>query len=305
MAMMHGAKATMLDAVGATPLVRLQRVVPPDLQAEIYVKCEFMNPSGSMKDRVAAQLVRRAEEDGRLKPGGTVVEATGGRTGAALAMVCAVRGYRAVFAVPDKASPEMLAALRAWGARVVLCPTAVEPNDPRSFYAVARRIAEETAGAVLMGQHTSPAAPDAHYAATGPELWEQTAGEVDVLVAGMGTGAALSGAGRFLKEKNAAVKVVGVDPVGSVYFDFVKHGLVTRPFSYKVEGIGQDFFPSTMNLRVLDDCVRVDDRECFMMTRELVRAEGIWCGGASGAAVAGAIKWARERPAVVLATVSR
>ncbi len=293
--MMHGARASILDAVGGTPIVKLNRVVPADVQAEIYVKCEFMNPAGSMKDRVGINMVRRAEDEGRLKPGGTIVEATSGNTGAGLAMVAAVRGYRCVFVMPDKMSHEKIAALRAWGARVVVCPTAVEPNDPRSYYSVARKIAEETPNAILANQYHNPANPEGHYLSTGPELWEQTSGEIDVFVAGMGTGGTLSGTGRFLKEKKPDVQVVGVDPVGSVYYDFVKHGLVTRPFSYKVEGIGEDFFPSTMNLRVLDDCVRVDDRECFMMTRDLVRLEGIYCGGSGGAAVAGAIKWARAR----------
>ncbi len=293
--MMHGAHASILDAVGGTPIVKLNRVVPADVQAEIYVKCEFMNPAGSMKDRIAINMIRAAEEEGRLKPGGTIVEATSGNTGAGLAMVAAVKGYRCVFVMPDKMSQEKIAALRAWGARVVVCPSAVEPNDPRSYYSVARRIAEETPNATLANQYHNPDNPDGHYRSTGPEIWAQTGGEIDVLVAGMGTGGTLSGTGKYLKEQKPDVQIVGVDPVGSVYYDFVKHGLVTRPFSYKVEGIGEDFFPSTMNLKVLDDCVRVDDRECFMMTRDLVRLEGLYVGGSCGAAVAGAIKWARGR----------
>lgn len=293
--MMHGAKAHILDAVGQTPIVRLHRVVPQDLAAEIYVKCEFMNPAGSVKDRTAAHLVDVLEREGRLKPGGTLVEATSGNTGAALAMVAAVRGYRTVFVVPDKTSSEKVAALRAWGAKVVVCPAAVEPNDPRSYFSVARRLADETPSAVFVDQFHNPANPEGHYQTTGPELWAQTDGDFDVFVAGVGTGGTISGTGRFLKEKKPEIQVVGVDPVGSVYSDFVKHGLVTRPFSYKVEGIGEDFFPSSLNLKVLDDCVRVDDRECFLMTRELARQEGIFCGGSSGAAVAGAIKWARGR----------
>lgn len=292
---MQGALNNILDAVGRTPLVRLNRVVGSDLAAEVYVKCEHMNPGGSMKDRFAVYAIRRAEEEGRLKPGGTVVEATRGNTGASLAMVASARGYRCVFVMPDAVSAEKIAALRAWGARVIVCPSAVEPSDTRSFYSVARRVAEETPHAVLIDQYHTPANPDAHYNLTGPEIWEQTGGEVDVFVAGMGTGGVLSGAGRYLKEKNPKLLVVGVDPVGSVYYDFVKHGMVTRPFAYTVEGIGADFFPATMNLKVLDDCVRVDDRECFLMTRDLVRLEGIYTGSPSGAAVAGAIKWARGR----------
>ncbi|MBL8605383.1 MAG: cystathionine beta-synthase [Myxococcales bacterium] len=293
--MMHGAKANILEAVGGTPIVKLNRVVPPDLQAEIYVKCEYMNPAGSMKDRIGINIIRRAEEEGRLKPGGTIVEATSGNTGAGLAMVAAVKGYRCIFVMPDKMSQEKIAALRAWGAKVVVCPTAVEPADPRSYYSVARRLSEETPNAILANQYHNPANPEAHYLTTGPEIWAQTNGEFDAFVSGMGTGGTLSGTGKFLKEKNPNIQIVGVDPVGSVYYDFVKHGQVTRPFTYKVEGIGEDFFPSTMNLKILDDCVRVDDRECFMMTKDLVRLEGIYCGGSCGAAVAGAIKWAMAR----------
>jgi cystathionine beta-synthase len=189
--------------------------------------------------------------------------------------------------MPDKMSQEKISALRAWGAKVVVCPTAVEPADPRSYYSVARRLSEETPNAILANQYHNPANPEAHYLSTGPEIWEQTNGEFDVFVSGMGTGGTLSGTGKYLKEKNPAIQIVGVDPVGSVYYDFVKHGQVTRAFSYKVEGIGEDFFPTTMNLKILDDCVRVDDRECFMMTRDLVRLEGIYCGGSCGAAVAG------------------
>lgn len=292
--MMHGAHSDILDAVGQTPIVRLRRVVPADLRAEIYVKCEFMNPGGTMKDRVARGLVDALERDGRLKPGGTLVEATTGSTGAALAMVAAVRGYRTIFVVPEKTSQEKIATLRAWGAKVVVCP-AVDPNDPRGFLAVARRLADESPNAVFVDQFHSPANPDGHYASTGPELWAQTQGEFDALVAGVGTGGALAGAGRYLKERKPELTLVGVDPVGSVYFDFVKRGLVTRPFSYKVEGAGGDFFPAAANLKAMDDCVRVDDRECFLMTRELARQEGIFCGGSSGAAVAGAIKWAAAR----------
>lgn len=293
-AMMHGARNNILDAIGGTPLVRLRRVVPPDLRAEVYVKCEFMNPAGTMKDRAARAMVDALEREGQLKPGGTLVEATSGNTGAALAMVAAVRGYRAVFVVPDKTSQEKIAILRAWGAKVVVCP-AVDPNDPRGFLATARRLAEETPNAVFVDQFHNPANPEGHYLSTGPELWTQTQGQLDVLVAGVGTGGALAGTGRYLKEQKPSVTLVGVDPVGSVYFDFVKRALITRPFSYKVEGPGGDFFPAAANLQAMDDCVRVDDRECFSMTRELARQEGIFCGGSSGAAVAGAIKWAASR----------
>jgi cystathionine beta-synthase len=291
--MMHGALEDITKAVGETPIVRLNKVTQ-GLTCEIYVKCEFLNPGGSHKDRLAWNLLRRAEENG-LKPGGTIVEATSGNTGASLALLAAVRGYKCVFVMPDKMSQEKIANLRAFGAKVVITPTAVEPEDPRSYYQVAKRIAAETPNCFYANQYHNPANPEAHYLSTGPEIWRQTKGEVDVFVAGMGTGGTISGTGKYLKEKNPDVKLVGVDPVGSLYYDFVKTGRVTKAFSYKVEGIGEDFFPSTMNLKILDDIVRVDDKECFLMTRDLTRLEGLFVGGSGGAAVSGAIKWAREK----------
>jgi cystathionine beta-synthase len=289
--MMQGALIDISKAVGHTPIVRLNRVTA-GLPVEIYVKCEYLNPGGSHKDRLAANMLRRAEENG-LKPGGTIVEATSGNTGASLALLAALRGYKCVFVMPDKMSQEKISHLRAFGARVVVCPTAVEPEDPRSYYQVAERIARETANCFYANQYHNPANPEAHYLSTGPEVWEQTGGDFDVFCAGMGTGGTISGAGRFLKEKKPSLKIVGVDPVGSLYYDFVKSGRVTKPFSYKVEGIGEDFFPTTMNLGILDDVVRVDDKECFLMTRELTRLEGLFVGGSGGAAVAGAVKYAR------------
>jgi cystathionine beta-synthase len=291
---MHGSVANVLEAVGNTPIVKLNRV-SQGLVADIFVKLEFLNPAGSMKDRIAINIIDEAERDGRLKPGGTIVEATSGNTGAGLAMVGAVRGYKSIFVMPDKMSLEKIAALRAWGAKVVVCPTAVEPEDPRSYYSVARRLSEETPNAILANQYHNLANPEAHYKSTGPEIFAQTKGEIDVFVSGMGTGGTLSGTGKYLKEVKPEIQIVGVDPVGSVYYDKFRHGRDTRAFTYKVEGIGEDFYPSTMNLKILDDVVRVDDRECFMMTRDLVRLEGIYCGGSCGAAVAGAVKYARAR----------
>jgi cystathionine beta-synthase len=291
---MRGAVSNVLDAVGNTPIVKLNRVTA-GLAADVFVKLEYMNPAGSMKDRVGVHLVDAAEREGRLKPGGTIVEATSGNTGAALAMVAAVRGYKCIFVMPDKTSQEKISALRAWGAKVVVCPSAVEPEDPRSYHSVARRLSEETPSAVLANQYHNPANPEAHYKSTGPELYRQTDGEIDVFVAGMGTGGTLSGTGKFLKEMKPDVQVVGVDPVGSVYYDKFRYGRDTRAFTHKLEGIGEDFHPTSMNLKVLDDVVRVDDRECFLMARDLVRLEGIYCGGSCGAAVAGAIKYARAR----------
>jgi cystathionine beta-synthase len=289
--MMQGALEDISKAVGNTPIVRLSRVTA-GLPVEVYVKCEFLNPGGSHKDRLAANMLRRAEDDG-LKPGGTIVEATSGNTGASLALLAALRGYRCVFVMPDKMSQEKISHLRAFGARVVVCPTAVEPDDPRSYYQVALRIARETPNCFYANQYHNPANPEAHYLSTGPEILRQTSLDFDVFCAGMGTGGTLSGTGKFLREKKPGIKIVGVDPVGSLYYDFVKQGRVTKSFAYKVEGIGEDFFPTTMNLQILDDIVRVDDKECFLMTRDMTRLEGLFVGGSGGAAVAGAIKYAQ------------
>jgi len=293
--LMPGSVADLTQAIGRTPIVRLNRVAE-DVESEIYVKLEYMNPAGSMKDRVGLNIIEDAEKRGMLGPGGTIIEATSGNTGAGLAMVAAIRGYKCIFVMPDKMSSEKIDALRAYGAKVVICPTAVEPSDPRSYYSVARKIVEETPGAFYANQYHNPANPEAHFVSTAPEIWEQTDGKFDVFVGGMGTGGTLSGCGRYFKEKDADIKIVGVDPIGSLYYEYVKTGRLTKAFSYYVEGIGEDFLPSTMNLDILDDVVQVDDRECFMMTRELVRREGIFCGGSCGAAVVGAIKYARTLP---------
>src|SRR3954451_10097111 len=290
--MMRGALSDITKAVGHTPIVKLNRVTE-GLESDIYVKCEYLNPGGSHKDRVALNMIRRAEEGG-LKAGGTIVEATSGNTGASLALIAAIKGYKCVFVMPDKMSQEKLSSLRAFGARVVVCPTAVEPDDLRSYYQVSKRIAEETPNSFYANQYHNPANPEGHYLNTGPEIWNQTQGDLDVFVAGMGTGGTISGAGKFLKEKRPSTIIVGVDPVGSLYYDFVKSGRVTKPFTYKVEGIGEDFFPSTMNLKIIDDIIRVDDKECFLMTRSLSPLEGLFVGGSGGPAVAGAIKYARQ-----------
>jgi cystathionine beta-synthase len=291
--MLARARTTILEAIGHTPLVKLQRL-DAHVPADIYVKCEFMNPGGSMKDRMTLHLVNQAEARGELKPGGTIIEATSGNTGSGLAMVAAVRGYQCVFVMPDKMSAEKIASLRAWGARVVVCPAAVEPDDPRSYYSVAKRLAQETRNSFYANQYHNQDNPAGHYRSTGPEIWEDTGGAIDVFIAGMGTGGTMAGVGRYLKERKPAVKLIGVDPVGSLYYDYVKSARLTKPFTYKVEGIGEDFLPSTFDPKLLDDIVRVDDKECFLTARDLVRAEGLYCGGSSGAAVAGALKYAAE-----------
>jgi cystathionine beta-synthase len=291
--MLPRACENILQAIGNTPLVKLQRIAR-DVPADVYVKCEYMNPAGSMKDRMTLNLISQAEARGEIRAGGTIVEATSGNTGAGLAMIAAVRGYQCIFVMPDKMSQEKIATLRAWGARVVVCPTAVEPEDPRSYYSVARRIADETPNCFYSNQYHNQDNPGGHYLSTGPELWEDTGGQIDVFVAGLGTGGTMGGVGRYLKERKPEVQLVGVDPIGSLYYDYIKTQRVTKPFTYKVEGIGEDFFPSTFDAKLLDDVVRVDDQECFSMTRDLVRLEGLYCGGSSGAAVSGALKYARK-----------
>lgn len=283
-----------LDTIGNTPLVRLNNI-GSDLPCDILVKVEFFNPGGSVKDRIGPTIIEDAERSGRLVPGGTIVEATSGNTGVGLAIAAAIKGYRCIFVMPDKMSQEKILLLRAFGARVVMTPTAVEPEDPRSYYSVARRLVEETPNAILANQYHNPVNPETHYVTTGPELWRQTAGKLTHFVAGMGTGGTISGIGRYLKEQNPRVKVIGVDPIGSILYELHKSGEYTQAESYKVEGIGEDFLPSTTDLSVIDEVVRVNDRECFLMTRRLVREEGIFVGGSCGAAVAGAIKYARDR----------
>jgi cystathionine beta-synthase len=282
-----------LDVVGNTPLVRLHTMTE-GLQANVYAKVEFTNPGGSVKDRIAMHIIDAAERSGELKPGGTIIEATSGNTGAGLAMVAAMRGYQTIFVLPDKQSEEKRAALRAWGARVVVTPTNVEPDDPRSYYKTAARLVAETPNSFYANQYHNPANPLAHYESTGPELYEQLDGKIDVFIAGAGTGGTLTGVGRYLKEQNPNIKVVAIDPVGSLYYDYFHTGQLTQPHSYLLEGIGEDFLPTTMNFDYVDDVVRVNDAESFMATRSLVSKEGLFCGVSSGAAVAGGIKYMRR-----------
>jgi cystathionine beta-synthase len=264
------------------------------LKAEIYAKLEFMNPGGSVKDRPALQIINDAEAEGRLVPGGTIVEATSGNTGMGLAMVSAIRGYKTIFVMPDKMSEEKIASLRAFGSRVVVCPTDVAPDDPRSYYSVSTRLAEETPNAILANQYHNPSNPKAHVLSTGPEIWEQTGGELDVLVTSMGTGGTISGLGKYFKSKNPKIRVVGVDPVGSIYYDYFRTGRITTAHSYRVEGFGEDFIPSTMDFSVVDEVIRVSDKECFQWTRRLVREEGIYSGGSAGGTICAAIKYAQR-----------
>lgn len=287
------ASKNILEAIGHTPLVRLNSMAR-HVKANIYLKLEYFNPGGSIKDRPALQIIEDAEQSGELQPGGTIVEATSGNTGMGLAIAAAVKGYKCVFVMPDKMSEEKIKTLRAFGARVVVCPTAVEPEDPRSYYSVARRLSTEIPGGFLANQYHNPSNPRAHYLTTGPELWEQTDGQIDIFVATMGTGGTISGTSKYLKEQKPELEVVGVDPIGSIYYDYFKTGQITEAHSYKVEGFGEDILPSTMDFQFVDEVVRVTDKECFTATRRLVREEGIYCGGSSGAAVAAAIKYAEQ-----------
>lgn len=284
--------------IGKTPLVRLNQVTR-GLECEVYAKLEMFNPGGSVKDRIAFYMLEEYEEQGLLKPGGTVVESTSGNTGVGLAIACAMKGYSALFVMPDKMSHEKVQVLRAFGARVVITPTAVAPEDPRSYYSVAKRIVEETPNAILANQYHNPSNPEAHYLTTAPELWEQTEGRVTDIVIGMGTGGTITGVARYMQENGHEVKIVGVDPIGSLLFDAWKQGGSTEGLTaetYKVEGIGEDFIPSTLDLSIIDDVIQVGDAESFHWTRRLVREEGIFCGGSSGSALAGAIKYCQHLP---------
>jgi cystathionine beta-synthase len=285
------------QVVGNTPVIRTQKI-GRHTKAEIYLKLEYLNPGGSVKDRIAFQIVEDAEREGLLLPGGTIVEATSGNTGMGLALAAAVKGYKCIFVMPDKMSQEKIASLRAFGAKVVITPTNVAPEDPRSYYCVSRRIAQETPGAFYANQYHNQSNPRAHYLTTGPEIWEQMGGQVDVFVSAAGTGGTISGTGRYLKEKNPNVQVVAADPIGSLYYDYFKTGKLTEPHSYKVEGFGEDFLPTTMHFQHVDEVVRVTDKECFDYTRRLVREEGVYTGGSSGGALAAAVKYAErmDRP---------
>jgi cystathionine beta-synthase len=282
-----------LEAIGHTPLVRLTRLTK-GLKCPVYVKADYLNPGGSVKDRIGLSMIDEAERKGLLKPGGTIIEGTSGNTGMGLALVAAVRGYKMVFTITDKQSKEKVDLLKALGAEVIVCPTAVEPADPRSYYSVAKKLAREIPNSFYPNQYDNPMNPEAHYRTTGPEIWEDSEGEITHFVCGMGTGGTISGVGKYLKEKNPKIKIIGVDPVGSLYYEKVKSGTVGKALTYVVEGIGEDFFPSTMNLEILDDILQVNDEECFVVARRLVKQEGIFTGGSGGGCISAALKVAEK-----------
>jgi cystathionine beta-synthase len=279
---------TVLELVGNTPLVRLQRIVP-DGAATVLAKLEYLNPGGSVKDRIGITMIEAAEREGKLKPGGTIVEPTSGNTGTGLAIAAALKGYRCIFVMPDKMSQEKISLLRAYGAEVVICPYAVEADSPESYYSVSDRLAEEIPGAYKPDQYTNPNNPRAHYETTGPEIWEQTGGELDALVIGVGTGGTVSGIGLYLKEQNPDVLVVGADPEGSIYTAGEEH---MHP--YLVEGVGEDFYPATFDEQIVDRWVTVSDRDSFVTARRMAREEGILIGGSGGTAVHAGIETAKE-----------
>jgi cystathionine beta-synthase len=287
---------SILETIGNTPLVRLNKVVE-NIPAAILAKVEYFNPGQSIKDRIAIKMIEDAEKEGLIKPGGTIIEGTSGNTGMGLALVASVKGYKCIFTTTDKQSKEKIDLLRALGAEVKVCPTNVEPDDPRSYYSVARRLSEEIPNSYYPNQYDNLSNTKAHYETTGPEIWEQTEGKITHYAAGMGTGGTISGVAKYLKEKNPSIQVIGIDSVGSVYKKYFETGEFDKNEikPYLTEGIGEDLIPANIDMDLIDDVVQVNDKNALLMTRKLAKKEGLFVGGSCGAAVFGALEYAREK----------
>lgn len=275
---------TILNTIGNTPLVEIKKLnLNPTVK--LLAKLEYFNPGGSVKDRIGIAMIERAEKEGQLKSGGTIVEPTSGNTGVGLAMAAAIKGYKTIFVMPDKMSQEKRDLLAAYGAKVIITPTKVSPDDPKSYYQVAERLTREIKGAFMPNQYANPANPLAHYQTTGPEIWRQTKGKVTHVVIAAGTGGTISGVGKFLKEKNSQIQIIAVDPAGSVYAEYFKTKKIKSIFkTYKLEGVGEDFIPQTIDFSVIDQVITVTDKQAFLTTRQLAQKEGILAGGSSGMA---------------------
>ena len=286
-------KENILGLIGQTPLVKLNRLAR-GVKAQIFAKMESLNPGYSVKDRIGVAMIEAAERDGLLKPGGTVIEATSGNTGIGLALAAAVKGYKCIFVMTDKASVEKSRYLKALGADVVITPVSAKPGTPDHYVSTARRIASETPNSFYPDQYSNPSNPDAHYRTTGPELWEQTGGKITHFVAGIGTGGTISGTGKFLKEKNPAIRIIGADPYGSIFKTFKETGKLVEATPYLVEGIGQEIVPPNVHMKYVDEVVNVTDSESFEMSRMLGRMEGIFCGGSTGTNLGAALRIAKD-----------
>ncbi len=280
------------ELIGNTPLVKLNKIPKKyGITAQIYVKLEYFNPGGAVKDRIGVKMIQQAEREGKIKEGATIIEPTSGNTGIGIALYAISKGYKCIFTIQDKQSSEKINVLKALGADVIVCPTNVERDNPQSYYAVAKRLEKEIPNSFCPDQYENEYNPLAHYETTGPEIYKDTEGKVTHFFAGIGTGGTISGTGKFLKEKNKNIKIIGVDPEGSILYDYFKTGKKVKASPYKTEGIGEDFIPKTLDFKVIDDIVKVTDKEAFLTAREFVKLEGILAGGSSGAVLAGVIKY--------------